>query len=88
MPVYGIHLKIKIVFKILKSEISHQFWVSQMLLSSLLCACGTYISIIKAFRAEKITRKGLFDFQKLQSVTPLSLNSDEKFVVRKLDNYN
>ena len=39
-----------------------------MLLSSLLRVRETYISIIKVFKAEKITRKGLYDFQKLQSV--------------------
>ena len=53
-----------------------------MLLSSLLCVC------VKAFRAEKITSKGLFDFQKLRSVTLMNPNSDEKFVLRKLNNYN
>ena len=52
------------------------------------CVCGTYISIIKAFRAEKITSKGLFDFQKLRSVTLMNPNSDEKFVLRKPNNYN
>ena len=52
------------------------------------CVCGTYISIIKACRAEKITSKGLFDFQKLRSVTLMNPNSDEKFVLRKLHNYN
>ena len=44
--------------------------------------------IIKAFRAEKITSKGLFDFQKLRSVTLMNPNSDEKFVLRKPNNYN
>ena len=52
------------------------------------CVCRTYISIIKAFRAEKITSKGLFDFQKLRSVTLMNPNSDEKFVPRKPNNYN
>ena len=42
----------------------HQFWGSPMLLSSLLRVRGKYISIIKVFRAEKITRKGLYDYQK------------------------
>ena len=51
------------------------------------CVCRTYISIIKAFRAE-ITSKGLLDIQKLRSVTLMNPNSDEKFVFRKLNNYN
>ena len=57
----------------------HQFWGSPMLLSSLLRVRGKYISIIKVFRAEKITRKGLYDFQKFESVWKLmGSNSDEK----------
>ena len=52
------------------------------------CVCGAYISIIRAVRAEKITSKGLFDFQKLRSVTLMNPNSDEKFVLRKPNNYN
>ena len=46
------------------------------------------MSIIKACRAEKITSKGLFDFQKLRSVTLMNPNSDLKFLLRKLHNYN
>ena len=50
-----------------------------MLLSLLLRVRGKYISMIKVFQAEKITRKGLYDFQKLPSVwTLMSPNSDEK----------
>ena len=59
-----------------------------MLLSSLLRVSQTFISRIKVFRAERITRKGLYDFQKLRSVTLMSPNSDEKFLLRKLNDYN
>ena len=39
---------------------------------------------IRYFRAWKIARRGFCDLQKLRSATLMNLNSDEKFVLRKL----